>query len=65
MTDAIDRELAWLEAFVGKYGIDPARGCELYLEMSRHFQTKREQGKAEREVRQWKRAQRYLRAPAA
>ena len=66
MTDAIERELAWLESLVGKYGIDPARQHELYLEISRHFRTKREHEKAEREARRWERVQRHLRpAPAA
>ena len=59
-TDPIDRELAWLESLVGKYGIDPARQHELYLEISRHFRTKREHEKAEREARRWARAVRSL-----
>jgi hypothetical protein len=66
MTDAIERELAWLESLVAKYGVDPARQFELYLEISRHFRTKREHEKAEREARRWERVQRHLRpAPAA
>jgi hypothetical protein len=51
--ERFDRELAWLEAFVARYGINPDRSIEMYLEISRHFETKREQAKTAREARKW------------
>ena len=50
--DRLEGEFAWLDELADKYGIDPNRKVELYCEVARHFQTKREQAKTVRELRQ-------------
>jgi hypothetical protein len=58
----MEREMAWMEAFAAKYehGIGRDQYLEAYLEMSRHFQTKREQARTEREARQWAKLQGFV-----
>jgi hypothetical protein len=51
--DAFDHEMNWISEFTSRYGINPARGFEMYLEISRHFENKREREKTAREARKW------------
>jgi hypothetical protein len=55
----VSLEIDWLRDFVKRHNIPLANELpafsDFYLEMSRHFETKREQRQTAREVRQWAR----------
>jgi hypothetical protein len=54
--DAMEREIEWATGFAEKYGIAADRRIEMYLELSEHFENKREHEKTAREVRRWEEA---------
>jgi len=55
-SDGMQREMQWAQQFAEKYGVDTSDGYKclmMYVEMSKHFQNKREHEKTVRKARKW------------